>query len=309
MSIEANNLLEVTGTIFDIQRFSIQDGPGIRTTVFLKGCPLTCTWCSNPESQKYAPQLLFRQHRCTRCYKCVEVCPEKANRILSDGSVALDPVKCNACGQCVEGCLGDARNIAGRVVTVGEVIAIAAKDSMFYRNSGGGLTASGGEALIQPAFLHALFRECRIREIDTALDTCGYAPWSTLDSILDCTDLVLFDIKHIDSEIHKELTGVSNELILENARNIVAKGVPIIIRVPLIPGLNDSEENIRGIAELSVELGRVEVNILPYHRFGFGKYEALGMNNRMKNVLSCADEDVKAISRIIRSYGVPLDIV
>ncbi len=300
---------KLKGCIFDIQRFSIQDGPGIRTTVFFKGCPLSCLWCSNPESQLNSPQLLFFQHLCTRCYKCVSVCPNQANRVLEDGSVELDRSLCSTCGKCVDACFAKARHISGTLMTVDEVLEIVEKDTIFYRNSGGGMTASGGEATSQPDFLTALFTEAHNHGFHTTLDTCGYTQWPVLERVLEHTDLVLFDIKHLDSIFHKKLTGVSNDLILENAKKIGRKKVQLILRVPLIPGYNDSEENIEGIGKLAVELKSVEVNLLPYHRLGISKTQALGREYKLKHVPLLKDEDVKKIADTIRSCGVPVKII
>jgi len=300
---------DIRGCIFDIQRFSIQDGPGIRTTVFFKGCPLTCWWCDNPESQSPLPQLIYMAHLCQRCYKCVEVCPNRAVQVRSDGSLGIDRGLCQACGRCVEVCLAEARHISGRMMTVGEVVEIVRRDAPFYRNSGGGVTASGGEATSQPIFLSNLFQECQKRGYHTALDTCGYVKWEVLEPILAHVDLVLFDVKHTDPELHKKLTGVSNELILENARRIVAKGVTLILRVPLIPGCNDSEQNIRDIARFALELGSVEVNLLPYHKFGLKKYEALGLEYKLRDAEALKEEEVEAFTRLIQSYGVRAQVI
>ncbi|MDD5093423.1 MAG: glycyl-radical enzyme activating protein [Dehalococcoidia bacterium] len=301
--------LDIKGRVFDIQRFSIQDGPGIRTTVFFKGCPLSCLWCCNPESQNPAPQLIFMSHLCQRCHKCVAVCPNHAVLVSSDGSVEIDRGLCQACGKCVDVCIPEARRVSGKVMTVGEVVEIVRKDAPFYRNSGGGVTASGGEATAQSTFLLNLLRECHNRGYHTALETCGYLKWTVLEPILAYVDLVLFDLKHTDSETHKKLTGVSNELILENARKIVAKGVPLILRIPLIPGCNDSEQNMRNTAQFALELGGVEVNLLPYHKLGMKKYEALDMEYRMSDVETMKEDAVKACVEIVHSYGVDVKVV
>lgn len=300
---------DIRGCVFDIQRFSIQDGPGIRTTVFFKGCPLTCWWCSNPESQSPKAQLIYFSHLCQRCYKCVEACPNHANQVRPDGSLEIDRGLCQACGKCVEACLPEARRVSGKEMTVSEVVEIVRKDAPFYRNSGGGVTASGGEATSQPEFLLELFKQCQQRGYHTALDTCGYVKWEVLEPILEHVDLVLYDIKHMDPELHKHFTGVGNEVILENARRIAARGVPMILRIPLITGCNDSEQNIRDIAKFALELGGVEVNLLPYHKFGLKKYEALGMEYKLRDTEALKEEDVKTVTGIIQSYGLRVQVI
>lgn len=295
--------------IFDIQRFSTQDGPGIRTTVFFKGCPMDCIWCSNPESQKRSPELMYRAHLCTRCYRCVEVCPSQATRVLDDGLLEVDRGLCKGCGKCEEICLNEARRISGKTMSVDEVMEVILKDVDYYRSSGGGVTASGGEPTIQPLFLLDLFNRCHQRGLHTTLDTCGYVDGDTLESILEHVDLVLFDIKIIDAKLHKKLTGVSNEIILNNARLTVSKGVPLIIRVPLIPDCTDSPDNARGIAQFALELGGIQINLLPYHRLGFGKYEALGRKCELEGVELLKTERVELIAEQVRSFGVPVQVI
>lgn len=295
--------------IFDIQRFSVQDGPGIRTTVFFKGCPLNCIWCSNPESQNRFPELLYRAHLCGRCYRCVEDCPNKAILVLEDGALDLDRKKCRGCGKCEGICLNDARRISGRLMTVDEVMEVVLKDMDYYRNSGGGVTASGGEPTGQPLFLSELFKKCQARGLHTTLDTCGYVDSATMESILEYVDLVLFDIKAFSSKLHKRLTGVSNEVILQNARLTVSKGVPLVIRVPLIPDCTDSSENIQSITQFALELGGVEINLLPYHRLGMGKYESLGLKYKLEEVELFKGKQVESLARLVRSYSVPVKVI
>lgn len=297
------------GYIFDIQRFSVQDGPGIRTTVFFKGCPMSCIWCSNPESQKRLPELLYRANLCCQCYRCIETCPNQAIQVLADGSLGLDRGICQGCGKCEEVCLNGARRITGKIMEVEEVMEVVMKDRDYYRKSGGGVTASGGEPTSQPAFLSELFRSCHVRGLHTTLDTCGYVDWEILEPILDHVDLVLFDIKSIDEKLHKQLTGVSNEIVLNNARRTVGKGVPVIIRVPLIPDCTTSPENIRDIAEFALELDGVEVNLLPYHKFGLGKYEALGMEYKLDGVEALKSGQVDNLAEEVRSHGVPVKVI
>jgi glycyl-radical enzyme activating protein len=301
---------QVKGYIFDIQRYSIHDGPGIRSTIFFKGCPLRCTWCENPESQKQSSQLLYIKHLCRRCHKCVEVCSNQANRVLPDGSLEVDRKLCQACGRCVEICPLEARQIFGKLMSVDEVMDVVKRDALFYRNSGGGVTASGGEPTAQPAFLISLFKECQKLGFHTTLDTCGFVKWEVLKPILEYVNLVLFDIKQTDPEVHQQLTGVNNQLILENAKKIVAAGVPLIVRVPLIPGFNDSEEDIRALAQFALELdGQQEVNLLPYHKFGSEKYDSLGMKYELDNLEPYTEEEIGLHVDLIKSYGLRVEIV
>lgn len=299
----------IKGIVFDIQRFSIQDGPGIRTTVFLKGCPLRCLWCSNPESQKFPPELFFSESLCVRCHRCVEVCPTGATELNSDGTIQINYELCKACGECVKVCPSGARTTSGKLMSIEEVLDMVKKDSLFYRNSGGGVTASGGEPLYQPDFLIGLFKECQEAGIQTALDTSGYACWETIEKILGYVDLVLFDIKHMDSEKHKEYTGVDNKLILRNAEKLAQERKPLIIRVPLIPGYNDSEENIMALARFMRERELVRIDLLCYHQFGRKKYEMLGREYKLSGVNTYKDEEVQMIKEELESFRLDVSIV
>lgn len=300
--------MAIEGWIYDIQGYSINDGPGIRTTVFFKGCPLTCLWCDNPESQKMFPQLLFFETLCVRCYRCVEACPTQATNINTEGTIEIDRDRCQACGACVKACLSEARMISGKRMTVEEVLEIVKKDSIFFWDSGGGVTASGGEPTSQPDFLLQLFKKCQECGIHTTLDTCGYVRWEVLEPILEHVDLVLFDIKHMNPVKHKELTGVSNELILDNAMKIVRKEKPMIIRVPLIPGYNDSVENIKALGEFVRELGLSRVDLLPYHQLGENKYQKLGIDYKLVGAKPYTDSQVQAIQEILGSYKLEVTI-
>lgn len=298
----------LTGWVFDIQRYSINDGPGIRTTVFFKGCPLSCVWCDNPESQYQLPQMLFFESLCVQCYRCVSVCSTGATSIDPEGAIKIDRKKCTACGACAKACLAEARNISGRCMTIDEVLEIVKKDSLFYRNSGGGVTASGGEATAQPKFIKELFRRCQESGIHTTLDTCGYVKWQDLEEILQFTDLVLFDIKHMDPLRHMELAGTDNVLILQNAERIVQLPKPIKMRMPLIPGCNDSEDNIRATCKFVSGLGINEIDILPYHQLGASKYERLGMVYQLSEITSYTEEQVETIKKMLESLGLQVSI-
>ena len=305
---ETQDKSSLMGMIFDIQRFSINDGPGIRTTVFFKGCPLTCLWCDNPESQKSQPQLLYFDLLCVKCYRCVAACPTGATTMAADGSIAIDRELCEACGTCVQECTSEARAISGKLMTVDEVLDIVKKDSLFYRNSGGGVTASGGEPTSQPVFLEEFFKRCQEGGLHTTLDTCGYVRWEVLERVLEHVDLVLLDIKHMDPATHIALTGVDNKLILENAKKIVEKGKPVILRLPLIPGCNDSEENIKAVAEFAVQIGARRLDVVPYHELGTKKYERLGLEYKLSGVKPYKEEQVAAIKQKFESYGLDVSI-
>lgn len=298
----------VTGLIFDIKKFSIHDGPGIRTTVFFKGCPLSCWWCHNPESQSSRREMMFRERRCIRCGACQAVCAQGA--ISMDGDVvSTDREKCTLCGACVEACYAEAREIVGREVTVAEVMAEIEQDVAFYDESGGGVTFSGGEPLLQRNFLLALLRACREKEIHTAVDTCGFATWETLDSLREHVDLFLYDLKSMDDARHLKSTGVSNELILGNLHRLSTLGHDIILRVPVIPGINDDDENIRQTGAFAATLSYLNrLDVLPYHRAGTEKYHRLNKVYELPEARPPSDERMAKIVRILRGFGLQIKI-
>jgi pyruvate formate lyase activating enzyme len=293
------------GIIFNIQGYSIHDGPGIRTSVFLKGCPLRCLWCQNPESHSFYPELLFAEEKCSGCGKCIQVCPEKAIRM--HGKVSqTDRGLCKSIGLCVDVCPNEARTVIGRRTTADEVFKEIAADALFYQESGGGVTLGGGEPLAQPEFTDSILKKCRDAGFHTALDTCGHASWTTAREILRHVNLVLFDFKHMSPEMHKKYTGVSNELILQNAEKIHHEiSIPMRARVTLVPGFNDSPENLEATARFIADrLSKaIPVHLLPYHRLGEAKWERLGRRNETAAIDTLAEQQLMECRQIFESFG------
>jgi pyruvate formate lyase activating enzyme len=298
-----NSIEQTIGTIFDVVRFSTHDGPGIRTAVFFKGCPLHCWWCHNPEGQFPGEQLVYREERCIRCFSCIEACPNHAIKIL-DGAPTLLRNACNLSGQCVRACQTKAREIAGKRIKVSEVMEEVEKDNIFYDESHGGVTFSGGEPFMQPLFLQKLLEACKEKEIGTAVETCGFVNAETLMATCQYVDLYLYDLKIIDYETHRRFTGVSNEIILKNLRQLSHSHGHVIIRFPLIPGVNDDDENVLRLGEFVSSLGSVkEIDVLPYHKLGVEKYERIGMTNRMPEVELLSSVRVTGIVEKLESFG------
>lgn len=300
------------GIITDIQFFSTNDGPGMRTTVFLKGCRLNCKWCHNPEGKRRYPEIFPYVPKCNGCKKCLEVCPTDAISFKEPNVPRIDKNRCIVCLQCVEACQEEAMVCWGRIVKIKEVIEEVEKDKPFYKNSGGGMTLSGGEPLAQPEFTRALFICAKEQKIDTALDTCGYAKWETLEHILEWTDLVLYDIKHMDPQAHKAYCGATNELILENARRIAKKGVKMQIRVPIIPKVNDSTENLKRTAQFVKELNDegviLGVDLLPYHPFAGAKYRIFGLDYPFPQGEGYPDEKLEPTVEIFVEQGLDVTV-
>ena len=363
---------ELTGTVFNIQRYSIDDGPGVRSTVFLKGCPLSCLWCSNPESQRPEPELSWRYTSCKRCGVCISVCPEHALSFaeadsgdgsegggpggpgagsdLGTGSTAqpgggnadtdsdsggtgngagngtgngtdsgggtgnggdllVDSAACKRCGKCVEACLQEALSISGKQMTVDEVLKVVKRDYDYYEASGGGVTASGGEILMQADFTAELFRRCKSEGIGTCADTSGFGDPAALKKILEYADIVLYDLKHIDDSEHIRACGLSNKIILSNLELAFNSGSQVIVRVPLIPQYNTSDESLRAIAEAVREMANGSlVNIMPYHRYGASKYKMVGRKYELDELCELTQPEKDRAKEIFESFGSKCEI-
>lgn len=297
------------GLVYDIQRFAIHDGPGIRTLVYMKGCPLKCLWCSSPQTQKFSTEILYTESKCEKCLRCVDECPKKAIIFSDKEKIKIDRKLCNTCGQCVEICPNQALKLIGDQRTVEELFQDVMKDSNFYRRSNGGVTIGGGEPTMQHEFVAELLKKCKETYVHTALETCGYVKWENLEKILEYVDLLHFDIKHMDTLEHKKITGVPNELILENAKK-AAKMRPIIIRIPLIPGYNDSEENLLNTGKFAAGLGEnlLRVELLPFHKFGTGNYEQLGREYELKDLEPPSEEYMNKLKNLVESCGVKVQV-
>jgi len=290
------------GLIFNIQRFSIHDGPGIRTTVFFKGCPLRCLWCSNPESQDRRPQIMVRDAKCIGCGECAKVCPEKAISMTSDRGRVIDWQRCTQCLKCAEVCVAQSIGVAGRYVDLDEVIKEIEQDRIFYKNSGGGVTVSGGEPLMQSEFLAALLKTCQDHGLHTALDTSGFFSQESWLKVRPYLDLVLYDLKHLDPRIHREHTGVDNQVILTNAK-IVTASVRTWFRIPLIAGFNDSPKDIKTVAQMAKDLGVEKLSFLPYHEGGVSKTGQIGQTYRFDSAQPPTDEHIERLREIVGRVG------
>jgi len=303
----------ITGFIFNIQRFSIHDGPGIRTTVFLKGCPLHCFWCHNPEGLKLKPEIQFYPARCILCGECVQVCEQGAHQMQGDLHI-YDRSVCIRCGKCVEECCAEALQMSGKKVTADQVIEEVRRDQPFYTTSGGGMTLSGGEPLLQPEFTRAILEACRAEEIHTAIETCGSYRWDELARLLPLIDLVMMDLKTMDPDKHLTATGIPNQRILENARHLAETNKPIIFRVPIVPTVNSTLEEISAIAQFVRELGDmrsengagpgkgISLELLPFHRLAGDKYKSLGMEYRASDLQTPEREQMIDLVEAARHY-------
>ena len=294
----------VKGIIFDVKRYAIHDGPGIRSTVFLKGCPLQCQWCQNPEGIEPGPEIFVRQKRCAEdCDACVSACPQGA--ISKDGnSIKIDREKCDFCGKCEDACVYEALEIIGREVTVAEALVEMERDRVFFDESGGGITFSGGEPLMQLDFLMELLPEIKKRNIHVTLDTSGFVSFRDLERVSDQVDLFLYDLKIMDDEKHKEYTGVSNRIILENLRELTERGKPTAVRIPLISGVNDDDQSIQSLTEYLQSLKNIKhISLLPYHSGGCEKYRNLKKEDSLKTFQPPSGMRIDEIGKLLIEAG------
>ena len=305
-----DDIAEARGVVFNIQRFSLHDGPGIRTTVFLKGCPLRCGWCSNSESLSPYPEIITRDVKCIRCGKCVEACSQQAIAVLENTRI-IQWEKCNYCMECAGVCPSGAIEAMGKTMTVAEVMDTVGRDASFYRRTGGGMTLSWGEPLVQWQFALELLQEAKSRGLHTALDTTGCTDWEILDDVLNFADLVLYDVKHPNSARHQEATGVPNERILDNLRKTVAKpGSRVWVRHPVIPRFSDSEEELEELCKLVLSLNppAEKISLLAYHKFGEPKYAAMGKVYPWKEIPTISDERIGELRKLVESHGIEVDV-
>ena len=296
--------MEVKGLIFNIQKFSIHDGPGVRTTVFLKGCPLQCKWCSNPESQLSRVQVMYHRENCVHCKKCVHTCPESAVTVAEDGRIHIDFRKCSGCLTCIQGCPGRALTNEGEYKTVDDVLDVCMQDIDFYEESGGGVTISGGEGMVQPDFAEALIRRLKEKGVHTAIETTGCVRPEVFHRLAPLFDLLLFDVKHHDAEKHREGTGVGTDLIHRNLRWAYEQGLSVLPRIPVIPDFNADLTNAEGIAALLREIGLTRVQLLPFHQMGERKYEFLNREYAMTGVKALHAEDLASYQKVFLDQGI-----
>jgi len=299
------------GLVFDIQKFATHDGGGIRTLIFLKGCPLQCLWCSNPESINPRPEINFIPNNCIDCGQCRTVCPQDAigNKEVEQPGLIIDRDRCTLCGLCAKFCYAGAINILGRYVSVPELMEMVERDRQFYKESGGGITFSGGEPLAQHQFLEAALKEAQRRKIHTAIETSSFASWEVYQPVLKHVDIVLTDIKHMDDKEHQRLTGFSNQRILENIKKISGLGIPLRIRLPLIPGINDTDGNLQATADFVLQLDNVQyLDILPYHRLGEMKYGQLGVEYALHDLAPLTETEVNDVARFFSDRGIRVSV-
>ena len=309
-----NNVIERKAFIFNKQKYNMYDGPGVRTLVFFKGCPLRCKWCSNPEGLERKYQIMFKPTTCVSCGSCVPVCPQKIHSISSSGEHIIDrSIDCIGCGQCVEACVPDTLKVAGEQVPISELLEYVEQDRAFYDQSGGGVTLGGGEVTSQPEAAINLLQACKQEGLHTAIETCGYTKKETILRFAEYVDLFLFDLKHIDPDRHFELTGVRNEMILENLEELIMKRNHVKVRMPMLKGINDSEAEIRGVIEFLKPFREFKnfegIDLLPYHKLGVNKYVQLGMDYPIEGDPSLDDADLDRIEGWIREYDFPVSVI
>lgn len=293
--------------VTNIQRYSLNDGPGIRTTVFVKGCRLSCPWCHNPECISFDQDIYFDQNKCQQCGHCTRICPERACGLELAGRI--DRSKCSKCFKCILECPYKALVLVGKWITPEEAFREVARDALFYGNSKGGITISGGEPLEHPDFCVELLRKCKALGFHTALDTTGFAPWAVVQEVARYVDLFLYDVKHLDPDVHEATVGVSNERILENLESLILAGRKVRIRIPLIPSFNYDYPNIQAFVNLACKLKRVDgVDLLPYHRYAQRKYEMLGRPYPLNGVEEVSKEQARQYAKLFEEMGVNVTV-
>lgn len=299
-----NSDIQPTAMIFDIKRYAIHDGLGIRTTVFFKGCPLACLWCSNPESQAYQPELTYIPAQCLGCGLCEQLCPHQAISRTDQGMV-VDHSKCNLCGICAENCPGDALQVIGRSVTVDDLFRQVVADRPFWDRSGGGVTLSGGEPLVQFDFVLSFLKLCKERYISTAIETCLNTNWETISTILPFVDHLICDLKIMDSDQHKINTGISNHRIKKNLESLLKSNADVLVRMPLIPGINDNKANLEDMGAFIESCRKgAKVELLPYHRLGEAKYRRMQKKYKMAHVSSPTKTEMDRAIGVLASFDI-----
>ncbi len=295
------------GCVARISRSAVHDGPGVRTVVFFKGCPLRCTWCHSPETQAHGADVLLLHSRCICCGACLDACEHAAARLQADGP-AIDRDRCARCGRCAAVCPTGARELQGALMPVDGVMDAIRRDVPFYDGSGGGVTFSGGEPLLQPAFLVALLERCRVEGIRAAVETCGHAPREAVLRALQFSPLFLYDVKLVDNDRHRAATGASNAPILANLRELAGRQADVVIRFPLVPGITDDEQNVRDVAALAASAGVTRVDVLPYHRAGVVKYRRLGRTYALDAVPAASAGGAASAAAVMREFGLDVRI-
>ena len=298
-----------SAVITNIQGYSIHDGPGIRTVVFFKGCPLSCKWCANPECISEKPQMGFIDTLCKQCGKCLDVCQNNAI-CINKNEFRINYSECSVCGKCKDACSYEAIVRYGNLMTIEEVWDAVRRDKMFYETSGGGVTVSGGEPLLHPYFVRALFELCREEDINTCVETCGNVKTDAFHEVLPVTDYFLFDLKHMDLETHKKYTGHTNDKIVKNAKLLIERNADVLFRQPLIPGINDMEENIKATAGFLKSLGKnaLRLQLMPYHRMGQSKYKSLNTEYEFKNIQVMENKIIDSIKNEYTNLGIDCTI-
>lgn len=315
MSNSNLGVIERKATIFNIQKYNMYDGPGVRTLIFFQGCPLRCKWCANPEGMIRKPRIMFKSNMCVDCGACVDVCPV-GKHVFSNETMKHEvrrDIDCIGCNKCVDACLKSALSVVGEVKTISELLEIVEEDRTFYEVSGGGVTLGGGEVLMQPEAASSLLMACKQEGINTAIETCGYAKLESVLKVAEFTDLFLFDIKHINSDKHFQWTGVRNEQILENLQELLRRKYNVKIRMPLLKGVNDCQDDIENVMKFLTPFKDYKnfkgVDLLPYHKMGVNKYNQLGVEYPITGDPSLSNEDLDRIEGWIKKYDLPVKVI